>query len=77
VLPEILKEEMGHVGFGTNQTAEMALKGGEQQEKIQKSVDFLVRQGPRHVRSLRLRTLESLLSLGFEAPEQYSSALGF
>ncbi len=40
VLPEILKEEMGHVGFGTNQTAEMALKGGEQQEKIQKSVDF-------------------------------------
>lgn len=40
VLPEILKEEMGHIGFGTNQTAEMALKGGEQQEKIQKSVDF-------------------------------------
>ena len=40
VLPEILKEEMGHVGFGTNQTADMALKGGEQQEKIQRSIDF-------------------------------------
>jgi ring-1,2-phenylacetyl-CoA epoxidase subunit PaaA len=40
VLPEILKEEMGHVGFGTNQTAEMALKGGEQKEKIQRSIDF-------------------------------------
>jgi ring-1,2-phenylacetyl-CoA epoxidase subunit PaaA len=40
VLPEIVKEEMGHVGFGTNQTADMALKGGEQREKIQKSVDF-------------------------------------
>jgi ring-1,2-phenylacetyl-CoA epoxidase subunit PaaA len=40
ILPEILKEEMGHIGFGTNQTAEMALKGGEQQEKIQRSVDF-------------------------------------
>jgi ring-1,2-phenylacetyl-CoA epoxidase subunit PaaA len=40
VLPEILKEELGHIGFGTNQSAEMALKGGEQQEKIQKSVDF-------------------------------------
>ena len=39
-LPEILKEEMGHVGFGTNQTADMALKGGEQQEKIQRSIDF-------------------------------------
>ena len=40
VLPEILKEEMGHVGFGTNQTADMALKGGEQKEKIQRSIDF-------------------------------------
>jgi ring-1,2-phenylacetyl-CoA epoxidase subunit PaaA len=40
VLPEILKEELGHIGFGTNQSAEMALKGSEQQEKIQKSVDF-------------------------------------
>jgi ring-1,2-phenylacetyl-CoA epoxidase subunit PaaA len=40
VLPEILKEEMGHIGFGTNQTAEMALKGGEQKEKVQKSIDF-------------------------------------
>ena len=40
VLPEILKEEMGHVGFGTNQTADMALKGGEQKEKIQRGIDF-------------------------------------
>jgi ring-1,2-phenylacetyl-CoA epoxidase subunit PaaA len=40
VLPEVVKEEMGHVGFGTNQTAEMALKGGEQKEKIQRSIDF-------------------------------------
>ena len=40
IMPEILKEEMSHVGFGTNQTADMALKGGEQREKIQKSIDF-------------------------------------
>ena len=40
ILPEILKEEMGHVGFGTNQTGDMALKGGEQKEKIQRSIDF-------------------------------------
>jgi ring-1,2-phenylacetyl-CoA epoxidase subunit PaaA len=39
ILPEILKEEMGHVGFGTNQTGEMASKGGEQKDRIQKSVD--------------------------------------
>jgi len=40
ILPEILKEEVGHVGFGTNQTADMALKGGEPKEKIQSSVNF-------------------------------------
>ena len=40
VLPEILKEEMAHVGFGTNQTAELAERGGEPKERVQKSVDF-------------------------------------
>ena len=40
ILPEILKEEVGHIGFGTNQVAELALKGGEQKENIQKSIDF-------------------------------------
>jgi|SRR5262245_32303410 len=40
ILPEILKEEMGHIGFGTNQTAEMASRTAEQRDKIQKSVDF-------------------------------------
>lgn len=40
VLPEILKEEMGHVGFGTNQTAELAAHSEESRERVQKSVDF-------------------------------------
>jgi len=40
VLPEILKEEMGHIGFGTNQTAELAGKNEESRERVQKSVDF-------------------------------------
>ncbi len=40
VLPEILKEEMGHIGFGTNQTAELAGKNDESRERVQKSVDF-------------------------------------
>jgi ring-1,2-phenylacetyl-CoA epoxidase subunit PaaA len=39
VLPEILKEEMGHVGFGTNQTAEMAARGGETKDRVQTSLD--------------------------------------
>jgi ring-1,2-phenylacetyl-CoA epoxidase subunit PaaA len=40
ILPEILKEEIGHIGFGTNQTAEFAAKGDEERERVQRSVDF-------------------------------------
>lgn len=40
VLPEILKEEIGHIGFGTNQTAELAAHGEESRERVQKSLDF-------------------------------------
>jgi len=40
ILPDILKEEIGHIGFGTNQTAELAAKGDEERERAQRSVDF-------------------------------------
>ena len=40
ILPEILKEEIGHIGFGTIQTAELAAKGDEERERAQRSVDF-------------------------------------
>ena len=40
ILPDILKEEVGHIGFGTNQTAELAAKGDEERERVQRSVDF-------------------------------------
>jgi ring-1,2-phenylacetyl-CoA epoxidase subunit PaaA len=40
VLPEILKEEMGHIGFGTNQTAELAAQSEESKERVQQSVNF-------------------------------------
>ena len=40
VLPEILKEEMGHIGFGANQTAELAAKNAESRERVQKSLNF-------------------------------------
>jgi ring-1,2-phenylacetyl-CoA epoxidase subunit PaaA len=40
ILAEILKEEIGHIGFGTNQTADLAAKDGQTRERVQKSVDF-------------------------------------
>jgi ring-1,2-phenylacetyl-CoA epoxidase subunit PaaA len=36
----ILDEEAGHIDFGTTRTAEMAAKGGEQKQRVQKAVDF-------------------------------------
>ena len=38
ILPEILKEEMAHIGFGTNQTAELA--SHESKERVQESLDY-------------------------------------
>ena len=40
ILPQIIKEEVGHVGFGTSKTAELAEKGDEAKEKVQKAIDF-------------------------------------
>ena len=40
ILPDVIKEEIGHIGHGASKTAEMAAKGGEAKEKIQKSVDY-------------------------------------
>jgi len=36
----MLPEEEGHIGFGTNMSAELAAKGGEQKERIQNSVNY-------------------------------------
>ena len=40
VLPEIIKEEMGHIGFGTNQTGELAASSEESKVRVQRSLDF-------------------------------------
>ncbi len=40
ILPDVHKEEAGHIDFGTNMTSELAAKGGESKEKAQKAVDF-------------------------------------
>jgi 1,2-phenylacetyl-CoA epoxidase catalytic subunit len=38
--PDVIREEEGHIDFGTNMTAELAAKGGEQKERIQRAVDY-------------------------------------
>ena len=43
--PDIIREEEGHVDFGTNSTAEFAAKGGESKERIQKAVDYWYAKG--------------------------------
>src|SRR5215467_2427065 len=40
ILPKVVKEEMGHIGYGESKTAELALKGGEAKERAQHAVDF-------------------------------------
>lgn len=40
ILPDIITEEIGHIDFGVNKTAELAAKGGESKEKVQKALDY-------------------------------------
>lgn len=40
ILPQIIKEEIGHVGYGGSKAAELAAKGDESRERLQKAVDF-------------------------------------
>jgi len=40
ILPQIMKEEIGHVGYGQSKTTEMAAQGDEANEKVQRALDF-------------------------------------
>ena len=40
ILPDIIKEEEGHIDFGATKTRELASKGDESKEKIQKAVNY-------------------------------------
>ncbi len=40
ILPDIVKEEEGHIDFGTTKTGELADKGGEAKERVQKALDY-------------------------------------
>jgi len=40
ILPQIVKEEIGHVGYGESKTAELASQGEESKAKVQKALGF-------------------------------------
>jgi ring-1,2-phenylacetyl-CoA epoxidase subunit PaaA len=40
ILPEVLKEELAHIGYGTNKTAELAERDNESKDKAQAAVNF-------------------------------------
>jgi ring-1,2-phenylacetyl-CoA epoxidase subunit PaaA len=40
ILPIVIKEEIGHVGYGESKTAELAARGDESNERVQKALDF-------------------------------------
>lgn len=40
ILPQIVKEELGHIGYGESKTAELVAAGDEAKEKAQRAVDF-------------------------------------
>lgn len=40
ILPTMKQEEVGHIDFGTNLTREMAGKGDESRERVQKAIDY-------------------------------------
>ncbi len=40
ILPDVLREEEGHLDYGTNKTAEMAAKGGESKERAQNAINY-------------------------------------
>lgn len=40
ILPQVVKEELGHIGYGESKTAELVAAGDEAKEKAQRAVDF-------------------------------------
>jgi len=40
LLPDIIQEELGHIDYGATKTRELAEKGDESREKVQKALDY-------------------------------------
>ncbi len=45
ILPQMLAEEEGHIDFGTTRCAELAARGGEGKERMQRAIDFWYTKG--------------------------------
>ncbi len=45
ILPDVIREEAGHIDFGTNKTAEIAAKGAESKEKVQRALNSWYTKG--------------------------------
>jgi len=45
ILPDIVTEELGHIEYGQNKTAEFAARGGEAKERIQRILDTWYARG--------------------------------
>jgi ring-1,2-phenylacetyl-CoA epoxidase subunit PaaA len=40
ILPDVVKEELGHIGYGTSKAADLAGKGDQSKERVQAAVNF-------------------------------------
>ncbi len=40
ILPQIIKEEVGHIGYGESKTTELVQKGDESKQRVQQALDF-------------------------------------
>ena len=65
--PDIIREEEGHVDFGTNASGGVCGQGRRVQGKNSKSGRLLVRQRSRHVRQFQVVPFRALHVLGLEA----------
>lgn len=76
--PQVIREEEGHIDFGTNCTAEYAAKGGEFKERAQRAVDYWYVKGldmfgkSQSYRSERYRYWGLKRRTNAEAREQYT-----
>ncbi|MGH7847046.1 MAG: Phenylacetic acid catabolic protein, partial [Candidatus Binatia bacterium] len=73
ILPPIMKEEVGHIGYGENKTAELAAKGTESREKVQKALDFWYTKALDMFGRSDSRRDQRYIYWGAEAQEQRSS----
>jgi ring-1,2-phenylacetyl-CoA epoxidase subunit PaaA len=76
VLPDIVTEELGHIEYGGNKTAELILKGDETKKKVQKALDFWYVTALDMFGHAEIKAIRSVSLLGSQASHQCPSARG-